>query len=414
MTALGEARPEVLEAAGAMASRGRRVLAAAVQDGDGPVHIVGLFGLEDPPRQGVPDAIALARQAGVRTVMITGDHAGTALAIAQRVGIPGPSVTTGPELSALDDTALGELVARCAVYARVSPEHKVRLCRALQDRGEVVAMTGDGVNDAPALKAAHVGVAMGGRGTDVAREASSIVLSDDHFATLVSAIAEGRRSHDNIRRFVLYLLRANVDELLLVLSTFALGLPVPYLPVHILWINLLTDGLPALALTAEPAQADTMARPPRRPGEHLLSGEGWSLAIATAMSFASALAVYLGTLWQTGDVALTRSVTLTYAVVLELLMAFSVRSNEPIWRVPLGSNPYLLWASGGVMALHVALVHTPAGGLLHLVPLAPTTWAMVVSVALAVLLAFEATKLARRRTGTGQPGGSPNRPAAGS
>ncbi len=394
VASLAGSPPEVLAAADDMARRGRRVLAAARATGEGPLEVVGLFGLEDPPRAGAPEAVAVAARAGVRTVMITGDHAGTAAAIAARVGLPVDEVTTGAQIDGLDDAALQARVQSCSVFARVSPEHKVRLCRALQAGGEVVSMTGDGVNDAPALKAAHVGVAMGGRGTDVAREAASIVLADDHYATLVAAIAEGRRSHDNIRRFVLFLLRANFDELLLVLAAFALGLPVPYLPVHILWINLLTDGLPALALTAEPGEADLMDRPPRPPKEHLLEREWFGLAVATLLGFAGAFAVYVGVLWQYDDLPLARSAALSFAVVLELLMAFSARSALPAWRVKWASNPYLLAACGGVLALHLLLLYTPLGVLLHLLPIGLELWAGILALALAIFFGFEATKKA--------------------
>ncbi|MCO4744391.1 MAG: cation-transporting P-type ATPase [Proteobacteria bacterium] len=387
----------VRERVDAMASRGRRVLAAAVAEPNATPQIVGLFGLEDPPREGVSGAVASARSAGVRTVMITGDHQGTAKAIAERVGIE-PTVAEGRQLDGCDDAEIERWVASRSVFARVSPEHKVQLCSALQRGGAVVAMTGDGVNDAPALKTAHVGVAMGGRGTDVAREAASIVLADDHYATLVGAIAEGRRSHDNIRRFTLFLLRANFDELLLVIVTFALALPIPYLPVHILWINLLTDGLPALALTAEPAEPDIMERPPRPPDEHLLAGEGPGLVVATLISFAGALAIYLGVLNATEDLPLARTATLTFAVVLELALAFSVRTHAPTWTRPLRSSPWLVAASAAVLVLHVILVYSPLGTLLHLVPLPAWVWAPILGLAAILFLTLELTKPLLRRT----------------
>ncbi|MCB9690892.1 MAG: cation-translocating P-type ATPase [Alphaproteobacteria bacterium] len=388
--------PGLLDEAARMASEGRRVLAAGVQDADGPVRLVGLFALEDPPREGAAEAVARAASAGVRTVMITGDHPGTARAIAARTGISGGSVVTGEELDALDDERLSEVVAEASVFARVSPAHKVRICRALQSRGAVVAMTGDGVNDAPALKAAHVGVAMGLRGTEVAREAASIVLADDHFATLVQAIAEGRRSHDNIRRFVLFLLRANFDELLLVLVVFAVGLPVPLLPVHILWINLLTDGLPALALTAEPAEPDIMERPPRPVDEQLLSGEYVGLVVAMFAGAAGALLVFLGTLRTSGSIDVARTATLTFAVLLELAMAFSARTRAPAWSKPLRESPWLVGATGLVLAVHVLVMVTPAAGVLRLTPLPLAVWPVLAGVVAAVFLVLEATKALRR------------------
>lgn len=390
---------DVLAQVDRLAAQGLRVLAAAVADGDGPVRLLGLVGMADPPREGVADAIAQAEAAGIRTIMITGDNRITAQAIAAQVGL-GTVGLVGPDLDALDDAGLAAAVADTDVFARVSPEHKIRITRALQARGEVVAMSGDGVNDAPALKAAHVGIAMGLRGTEVAREAASIVLADDHYATIVRAIGEGRRITDNIRKFVVFLLRANFDELLLLLTTVALGWPLPFLPVHILWINLMTDGLPALALGAEPAEPDVMARPPTPPGQPLLAHEWGGLALASVVAFGMTLGFYAWQLEHAPDLDAARSATLTLAIVFELVLAMSARSRLPLWRIDPFGNRWLLGAIAVVLGLHLVLLYTPLAVAFHLVPLGGGEWLRVLVTAAVCGVAFEALKglrVVRRR-----------------
>ena len=284
-------------------------------------HVVGLLGMEDPPREGVSKAIAEAKLAGVRTTMITGDHAKTALAIARQVGIEG-EMLQGKDIDTLSPDELVRRIQSVSVFARVSPMHKLSILEALKRHGCIVAMTGDGVNDAPAIKGAHVGIAMGRDGTQVAREAASIVLADDDYATIVRAIREGRRIYDNVRKFILFLLRSNFDEILFISATLLLGFPLPYLPVHLLWINLMTDSLPALALGMEPEEADIMRRPPRPAAEHLLNGEWVRLAVATLLSFLIAFLYYFWLL-RTGDpVEEARSDVVMLAIIFELFMAF--------------------------------------------------------------------------------------------
>lgn len=267
-------RQQALDEAHRMAAQGLRVLAVAkrhfeavpdpILHAEKEMELVGLIGMMDPPRPEALDAVRECRQAGIAPVMITGDHPATAMSIARRleIAVEGDRVLTGTELEQLDDSHLQQLAGTVRVYARVDPSQKIRIVTALQARGECVAMTGDGVNDAPALKRADIGIAMGRNGTDVAREAASMVLLDDNFSSIVAAVREGRRIYDNIRKFVQYILATNAGEVLLLLLAPLLGLPMPLLPVHILFVNLLTDGIPALALTMEPAERNVMRRPP--------------------------------------------------------------------------------------------------------------------------------------------------------
>jgi Ca2+-transporting ATPase len=303
----GEDGPEPLDRAAlartaeATAESGYRVLAFAEKtladsaaDGgaNGPADLsaetlecdltfLGFVALADPLRPQAKDAIGQCRTAGIVSVMITGDHPATATAIARQLGIldDGDGVMTGAELAALPPGERAEAVAATRVYARVSPEQKLDIVTALQARGHLVAMTGDGVNDAPALKQADIGVAMGLKGTDVAREAADAVLLDDDFATIVAAVREGRRIYDNIRKFITYTMTSNAGEIWTILAAPFLGLPLPLLPVQILWINLVTDGLPGLALGVEEEEPDIMARPPRPPGESVFAHGAWQRMI---------------------------------------------------------------------------------------------------------------------------------------
>ena len=376
----------------AYARRGLRVLAcAAREEGEERPRFVGLVALEDPPREEVQNALWEAARAGIRTIMITGDNPLTAEAIARRVGIDG-AVILGTEIEELPTEELAERLRTAGVFARVGPGHKLRILESLERSGEIVAMSGDGVNDAPALKGAHVGIAMGQAGTEVAREASSIVLADDNYATIVSAIREGRRIYDNIRKFVVYLLRSNFDELLLITVTMLIGFPLPYLPIHILWINLLTDGLPALALGMEPAEPDIMERPPRNPREHILAGEWAQLAFATLLSFAVTFLFYLWNLRSGVSLAGARSATLTLAIVFELLMAFSVRSRLPFWRSrPLG-NPWLIGAVAIPFLLQLVLLYSPLHAAFRLQPLGAGQWLAIAVAASAAFLVVEGMK----------------------
>ena len=379
------------EADDAFASKGLRVLACAVKKGN-DITVVGLIAMEDPPRLTAAQAIKEAKAAGIRTIMITGDNVKTAASIAAQVGIEGKAIH-GSEIDQMTLHQLQVALQDAAVFARVSPVHKLRILEVLQSAGEVVAMSGDGVNDAPALKGAHVGVAMGKVGTEVAREASSIVLADDHFATIVVAIKEGRRIYDNIKKFVLFLLRANFDELLFIATTIILGMPLPYLPLHILWINLMTDGLPALALGMEPAEPDIMKRKPRSQDEHILHGEWGRLLFSSVFAFAIAFVFFLWQLSQGIPVIEARSATPTLAIVFELCLAFSVRSREPIWRIGFFSNPWLIGATAIPFMLQFVLLYTPLNILFHVSPISFMQWIEVFALALTAFAVFEVIKL---------------------
>ncbi len=325
-----------------MAERGLRVLAVAV--GKGPeekeLALLGLVGIADPPRPEAVDAIARARQAGIRPVMITGDHPATALAIAREMGI----------------VRNGEDPGR-APHARVTAEEKIEIVRELKRQGEVVAMTGDGVNDAPALREAHIGIAMGRGGTEVTREASDVVLTDDNFATIVAAVEEGRGIHDNIRKTLVYLLAGNTAELALMLAASILGLPLPLLPLHLLWINLVTDGLPALALVMDPPLPGVLERPPRPPREPMLGRSQWTRILwVGALEAGVVLSVFFAKL-DGRDAVLARSLAFSTLVFCELFRAFAARSRRLLyWQVGAFTNVHLI----AVVALS-ALVQVSLG-----------------------------------------------------
>ncbi|OWW22811.1 cation-translocating P-type ATPase, partial [Noviherbaspirillum denitrificans] len=366
-------KARLLAEADSMAARGLRVLAVArrtwqdlPQPADGAqvednLEFIGLAGLIDPPRAEAKDAVHLCKSAGITPVMITGDHAATARAIAFQLGIAEEDaiVLTGPELASIGDDALRSLVKNVRVYARVDPAQKIRIVEALQAQGEFVAMTGDGVNDAPALKRADIGVAMGRGGTDVAREAASLVLLDDNFATIVGAVSEGRRIFDNIRKFIRYAMTGNSAEILTIFLAPFLGMPIPLLPIHILWINLLTDGLPGLALAVEPAEKGVMQRPPRAPSESIFAHGMWQhiLAIGLMMAavslFAQAWAIHTGSAhWQT--------MVFTVLTLSQMGHVLAIRSErESLFSQGLASNLPLLGAVLLTFALQMATVYVP-------------------------------------------------------
>ncbi len=366
-----------------MASRGLRVLAVAVgaTDEERDLRLLGLIGLADPPRSEAIAAIAAARAAGIRSVMITGDHPTTARAIAAELGMLGPD----------DDPA--EIV-----HARATPEDKLRIVTTWKARGEIVAMTGDGVNDAPALKEAHIGIAMGRTGTEVTREAASMVLADDNYASIVAAVREGRAIYDNIRKSLVYLLGGNAAEILVMVAAIVAGLPVPLLPLHLLWINLVTDGLPALALVMDPASADTLARPPRRPDEPLLGRAQWrTIALVGVLEASVALAAYVITL-RTSDVDHARAMAFSVLVLSELLRAFAARSDTRVlWEIGAFSNLVLLGVVALSIVLQLAILSLPlTQSLFHFGAISGGEIAVAFAIALIPVSVLELRKLARR------------------
>jgi magnesium-transporting ATPase (P-type) len=404
----------VREEAQQMAARGLRVLGMAYRELAGPdEHLgdttdptgctfLGLQGMQDPPRRGVREAIAGCQAAGVRVVMITGDHAATARAIALDLGIvdtPDAPVLDGRALDGLDDDELRRQLKLVAVFARVSPEHKLRVVRVAQAAGDVVAVTGDGVNDAPALRAADIGIAMGRSGTDVAREAADMVLTDDDFVSIFAAVEEGRVTFDNVRKVTFFLVSTGVAALLVIPTAMVLGLPLPLLPAQLLWLNLVTNGLQDVALAFEPGEPGVLDRPPRRRREPVVSRLLWErAAVAGATMAAATLLLYQWALEAGEGQQYARTAALTTLVVA---MAFHVGSSRSehrsVFRTdPLG-NRFLALAQVGALALHAASLHLgPTQYVLRVEPLRPVTWLAVVAAASTVLFAVELHKLLRR------------------
>lgn len=405
-------RSELLRLADTMAAAGQRVLAVAIRHWPAPpdamtaevlerdLTFIGLLGMIDPPREEVQRAIATCKGAGIVPVMITGDHPLTARAIATRLGILGPDglELKGAQLAALSEEEFRECAPRVRVYARVSPEQKLSIVTALQQRGEIVAMTGDGVNDAPALKRADIGIAMGITGTDVAREAGGIVLLDDNFATIVGAVHEGRRIYDNLRRFIRYVLTTNSAEVWTIFLAPFLGLPVPLLPIQILWINLVSDGLPGLALASEPAERDVMQRPPRSPTESVFArglgahAFGFGLLMAGLTLALQAYYLHAGSAqWQT--------IVVTTLCFTQLSHVLAIRSEHTsLWSLGLTSNLPLLGAVLLTIALQLGLIYLPImNELFNSTPLSAAQLGVCVGAAMLVFIAVETEKWARRR-----------------
>lgn len=363
----------------------------------------GLFGMMDPPREEVVEAIRTAQGAGVRTVMITGDHPATALAIAQEIGIcsrEDGAVLTGREIDRMTSSEFLGRIKTVSVYARVTPEHKLKIVRALKEQGEVVAMTGDGVNDAPAIREANVGIAMGRGGTEVAREASDMVLGDDNFATITAAIEEGRGIYDNIRKFIRYLLACNTGEVLTMFLAALLGMPLPLLPVQILWVNLVTDGLPAMALGIDPNAKECMARPPRKKNEGVFSrGLARKIVLRGIQIGITTVAVFGVVYYLTGDLMRARTMTLTTLVMCQMFHVLDCRS-EYCNAIEAGifCNRYLVGAITASVMMHMAVLYTPfLESIFSTVPLSLAEWAIVLLVSGWQMIFYLVKKLFSKR-----------------
>jgi P-type Ca2+ transporter type 2C len=363
---------------------------------------LGLVAMKDPLRPEAKEAVRICHDAGIRTVMITGDHKDTATAIAAELDLMkgNERALAGSELDRLSDAELAKAVDHVSVYARVSAEHKLRIVEAWKRRGAIVAMTGDGVNDAPAIKAADIGVAMGIAGTDVTREASDMVVTDDNFASIAAAVEEGRAVFDNIRKTIHFLLSCNVSEVLVMLFATLLGLPLPLLPIQILWMNLVTDGIPALALAVDPKAPDLMKRPPRQPEAQLLDG-GRLLAIGGEglMLSAIALGAFSYSLYGLHQhVEQARTVVFTVMVVVQLVHAFNCRSEHlSLFQLGVGTNRALLWAFLLSFVVQAAVLTVPAvSSVFKVAPLSIEDWGLMGAMAVLPFVIMEAIKLLRR------------------
>ncbi len=404
---------QVLAVADRMATDGLRVLAIGMRvweqmpeggthDAENKIVLLGLIGMMDPPREEAKESVAICRAAGIVPVMITGDHPLTAAAVARRVGIlereDSHAVLTGSELASLSLESFEQRVESVRVYARVAPEQKLKIVRALQDRGHFVAMTGDGVNDAPALKAADIGVAMGMSGTDVAKEASSMLLLDDNFATIVKAVREGRRIYDNIRKFIKYLLSTNSGEIWTLFLAPFFGLPIPLQPIHILWINLLTDGLPALALSMEPEEGDVMKRPPRRPDESVFAhGLGVHAVWVGLLMAAVALSLQFRAMHD-GD-AHWQTMVFTTLCFLQLGHVLAIRSErQSLFTQGLLSNKPLFASVIAMVLLQLLTIYVPAlNPVFKSLPLNAPELLVVLLLSSVVFAAVEIEKLIKRK-----------------
>jgi Ca2+-transporting ATPase len=385
-----------------LAAKGYRTLALAYrkstsaaigrESAEKGLTFVGIAAMMDSPREEVRGALELCRSAGIRVIMITGDHPLTARAIARELSIGNGEAATGEELDRMGEAELGTCVERVSVYARVSPGHKLRIVEALNRNGHVVAMTGDGVNDAPALRKADIGVAMGITGTEVAKESADMVLADDNFVSIVAAVEEGRGVYANIKKTLAYLLSGNMAEVGIVFIAVMLGLPLPLIAIQILWINLVTDGLPAIALAMDPAERGVMERKPRQRGESIWKGTGMFVLEAPALVTACALGGFAFLAGQ-GDLVLAQSVVFTTIVLSEAVEAFCARSLEKPALAGVLGNRWLVYVTIITLALQALIIYSPAmNALFHVEPLGVREWAIALGSALLVFAYLEARK----------------------
>ncbi len=395
---------------GEMAARALRVVAVAFRlwEEKPPIKedvlekdlvFLGMAGMADPPRPEAKEAVRLCKKAGISPVMITGDHVLTAEAVAEELGIrkKGDISITGQELSKMSQEELEAAISHCSVFARVAPEHKVRIVKAFQKGGHVVAMTGDGVNDAPALKVADIGCAMGKSGTDVAKGASDLILTDDNFATIVSAVEEGRGIYDNIRKAVHFLLSSNIGEIMTIFVAMVLGWAAPLLPIQLLWVNLVTDSLPAIALGMEPVEKNSMCRPPRKQEQSLFAGGMGSKILLEGMMIGmlALLAFGIGYIYfdEKGSYIIGQTMAFAVLSLSQLVHAFNMRGEQSLLRIPLWSNPFL-WISFGIgVFLQTEVIMQPAlAEIFRVMPLSSVQWLITAGLALAPIPIVELEK----------------------
>ena len=403
-----EDKEEIHKVLEAMSSKALRVLAVGYkylpekdkyteEEVENDIVFVGLQAMIDPERTEAKAAIETCTRAGIRTIMITGDHGSTASAIAKNLGIltEGGKVITGKELDLMSDKDLELAVKSTRVFARVSPEHKLKIVYALKKNGNIVAMTGDGVNDAPALKAADIGVAMGINGTDVAKDSADMVLADDNFASIVAAVEEGRGIFDNIRHFIRYLLSSNIGEVMAIFVAMLIGLPLPLIAVQILLMNLLTDGLPALALGVDPPVPKIMERPPRDPREGAITKDTWMFSIVVGLTM---MIGTVGIFWANLDAGLNyaRTLAFTTIVMFQMFNIFNAREVKSILKDThaIFNNKALLLAIFGSVVLQVLIVYTPLlQGYFETVSLSLMDWVAAVGVGFSVIVVIELKRL---------------------
>lgn len=403
----GREKDRILHRNRIFSEQGLRVLAFAYKEMEEPLGpdseqgflFLGLIAMVDPPRPESAGAVENAAQAGIKTVMITGDHKETAVAIARQIGIwhDGDLAYTGAQLDTLTDDSLDQVIEKISVYARVAPEHKIRIVEAWQRKGRIVAMTGDGVNDAPALKKADVGIAMGITGTEVSKDAADMILSDDHFATIIKAVANGRNVYRNIKNAILFLLSGNTAAIFCVLYTSILGLAVPFAPVHLLFINLLTDSLPALAIGMEPTDAGLLQNRPRDPREGILTRD-FLIRLLTQGGLIAAAALGAYTIGNAQSAAMASTMAFATLTLARLFHGFNCRRRDSIVRLGLLTNPYSLYAFGvGAALLAAVLFVPPLQTLFRVVPVSAAQMGMIAGLAFAPTGVIQGVKWGRER-----------------
>ncbi len=391
-------KKELLKQSSKMEKEALRVLAFAYKNfnkkekaEENGMIFLGFIGMIDPPRKEVKSAIEKTKKAGIEIKMITGDSKLTAAAISKQIGLKG-EIMTGEELENVSEEDLVDVIKKVVIFARTSPQQKLKITNALQSNNETVAITGDGVNDVLALKAADIGIAMGKRGTDVARDTADVILMDDNFASIVSGIREGRKTYDNIKKFIKYMLAVNFSQIILIMSALFMRLPLPLLPLQILWLNLLTDSIPALSLVFEKPE-DVLSLKPRQE-KSTLTGTWKFIIVGGIIAFISEFIVYLlgqGTL----PIQTVRSMVLTTAILFELFFVYTCRSNKPLLEIGIFSNKWLNYSIVLSLALQLILIYTPLAGVFKLAPLSIMNWMIIIPFAISGLVIFEIGKYIR-------------------